>query len=141
MDEQKLLLEVVERWNPNPKPEYRGFRCANCQKYNLQDGAWHHLLSSGGFLNPVHFCDECEAKFNASNLQLTSPKTEVDIRNFSQIPENLRQIVSLRPKNSKVVKKQIECDNCGKPLQEAYHVWFNMDETLVEMHFDKDCWR
>ena len=139
MDEQKLLLEIVERWNPNPDPEYREFRCANCQQYNLEDGAWHHLLNSGDFLNPVHFCDGCEAKFKNSSLEITGPKTEVDIRNFSQIPENLRQIVSLWPKDSKVVKKQIECDNCGSLLQEGYHTWFNMNGTLIEMHFDKDC--
>ena len=140
MNEQKVLLEIVQRWNPNPVPEYRGFRCAYCQKYNLENGAWHHLLSSEGFLNPVHFCDGCEDKFKSSSIVITTPKTGVDKTKFSQIPENLRQIVSNWPKKSDPVKKAITCDVCGKPLQDAYHVWFNMDGTLVEMHFDKDCW-
>lgn len=138
-DKQKLLLEVVQRWNPNPNPEYRGFRCANCQKYNLQNEAYHHLLNSGGFLNPVHFCNECEAKFNNSSLEIIGPKFEADRAKFNPPSDEIRKIISRWPKDSQAVKKQIECDYCGNPLQEAYHAWFNMDGTLIELHFDKDC--
>jgi type II secretory ATPase GspE/PulE/Tfp pilus assembly ATPase PilB-like protein len=32
MDKEKLL-RIVQSWNINKGPEYRGFRCANCQRY------------------------------------------------------------------------------------------------------------
>jgi len=38
--EHQLLLEIVETWQPSEYPEYRGFRCANCQQYKNQ--AWYH---------------------------------------------------------------------------------------------------
>lgn len=57
--EQKLLLKIVETWRPNEIPEYRGFRCANCQQYVSR--AWYHWLNSGDYRLPVHMCDErCE---------------------------------------------------------------------------------
>jgi len=39
---QHALLRIVQTWNLNPKPEYRGFRCANCQRYIHR--SWHHWL-------------------------------------------------------------------------------------------------
>lgn len=63
MDNQKILLKIVKTWNINPNPEYRGFRCANCQKYMHK--AWHHQLNYGGFKTPVHFCNRCERKFSS----------------------------------------------------------------------------
>ena len=54
-----LLLQTVWTWKINEKPEYRGFRCANCQRYIYK--AWHHWLKTGGYKTPIHFCNECEA--------------------------------------------------------------------------------
>lgn len=42
MDKQELLLKIVKTWSLNQNPEYRGFRCANCQEYIKK--AWYHRL-------------------------------------------------------------------------------------------------
>lgn len=80
MDNQNILLEIVKTWNLNEKPEYRGFRCANCQKY--MDKAWHHWLASGNYITPVHFCNKCEKDFLSSNIKITKPKIEIDRNKF-----------------------------------------------------------
>lgn len=59
MDQDKLL-KIVKTWKIRWTPEYRGFRCAKCQKY-LQK-AWHVWLDKGGFKLEVHFCKECGDK-------------------------------------------------------------------------------
>lgn len=58
MDNQKALLNIVKKWNF--EAGYRGFRCADCQKYMHK--AWHHYLNWGGFRAPVHFCNNCQKK-------------------------------------------------------------------------------
>lgn len=59
---QNLLLEIVKSWQIPQLPEYRGFRCANCQRYIFK--AWHYLLNKNEYLTPVHFCKNCQRKFN-----------------------------------------------------------------------------
>lgn len=39
-------------------PEFRGFRCAQCQEYITK--SWHHELDSDEFLVPVHLCENCQ---------------------------------------------------------------------------------
>jgi RNase P subunit RPR2 len=56
MDSEKIL-EIVRKWKISNKPEFRGFRCARCQKE--MEKAWHVWLSDGGYKLEVHFCREC----------------------------------------------------------------------------------
>ena len=65
----------------NPKPEYRGFRCANCQKYMRK--AWHHWLFKGGYKTPVHFCIRCEKDFKLNKIKTNKPGILVDKSKFS----------------------------------------------------------
>lgn len=58
------LLKIVKKWNIKLAPEYRGFRCADCQKYIHK--AYQHNLNSSGYKVLVHFCISCEKKNNGS---------------------------------------------------------------------------
>jgi len=60
---QKVLLGIVQTWSISEKPEYRGFRCASCQKYLHK--AWHYYLRGRRYNTPVHFCNVCKAKLSA----------------------------------------------------------------------------
>ena len=62
---RETLLQIVKKWNINSEPEYRGFRCADCQRYVRN--AWHHELNYGGFKTPVHFCNSCQKKFGSGS--------------------------------------------------------------------------
>lgn len=64
------LLSIVKTWKVNPKPEYRGFRCADCQKYIRK--AWHHFLDYGGYKVPVHFCNACQKKLGSKEPKFKS---------------------------------------------------------------------
>lgn len=61
MDQEKIL-GIVRKWKISPKPEYRGFRCARCQKHMRK--AWHVWLNKGGFRLEVHFCRKCFRELN-----------------------------------------------------------------------------
>jgi len=61
-DKQELLTKIVKTWNINMEPEFRGFRCAQCQQYNTK--AWHHQLDSEEYLVPVHLCKNCQKESN-----------------------------------------------------------------------------
>jgi hypothetical protein len=56
MDKEKLL-KTVQSWNINKEPEYRGFRCANCQRYIRK--AWHIWFDYKGFKCEIHLCKKC----------------------------------------------------------------------------------
>jgi hypothetical protein len=139
---QKVLLKIVLTWDLNENPEYRGFRCANCQKYMHK--AYYHWLTDGGYKTPVHFCKECERKFVSSNIVVTKPRTVVDRLKFGlKFPENIWQKIRKAVKSwdtkAKPKYKTFTCDDCGRKMHKAYHVWSNMDGTLVETHFCKEC--
>ena len=55
---QEKLLNIVKTFNIKMKPEYRGFRCAKCQKRIFK--AWHYQLRERGYRAPVHFCNQCD---------------------------------------------------------------------------------
>jgi hypothetical protein len=112
---QKSLLRIVKTWKISRKPEYRGFRCANCQKYIHK--AWHCWLKEGGYQTPVHFCNNCEV-----NLKL---KIKGTYKTFT-------------PLDSKHLTG-FTCDNCGKKMYKAWHVWTKKDGILSEAHFCKKC--
>ncbi len=63
--DKKLLLKTIQRWNIKFNPEYRGFRCANYQKYIHK--AWHIWFSEGGFKCEVHLCKNCYKKYAEDN--------------------------------------------------------------------------
>lgn len=54
---EKKMLNFVKGWKISPYPEYRGFRCAGCQKKIRK--AWHIWLNSDGYKLEVHFCLKC----------------------------------------------------------------------------------
>ena len=80
--EQQLLLEIVETWSPSQFPEYRGFRCANCQQYKNE--AWYHWVNSGDYRLPIHICDDtCEPQFKKGTIKIDQSKREkVDRSSF-----------------------------------------------------------
>ena len=57
---EKEILRIVRLWRIKRTPEYRGFRCAKCQR--VMRKAWHVWLRDGGFKVEVHFCKRCYAK-------------------------------------------------------------------------------
>lgn len=80
MDEQKILLKIVKTWKITLTPEYRGFRCADCQRYLHK--AFHHQLNYGGFNTPVHFCKNCHKKSNLADVILRSLTCDNCARNM-----------------------------------------------------------
>lgn len=57
---ENTLLSIVRKWKINKNPEYRAFRCANCQKYIRK--AFHYWLKNSNYSTPVHFCKRCQRK-------------------------------------------------------------------------------
>lgn len=141
MNNQKVLLRIVQTWDINPKPEYRGFRCGNCQKYIRR--AWYNWLTTGGYKTPVHFCDRCEKKFRLHEIKVKKPIVKVNKSKFIKFPENIRlklqKAVQRWNTKSKPIYKIFTCDNCGKNMFKTYHIWFNSKGTLVEVHFCRQC--
>lgn len=160
-DEQKALLDIVSTWNPSEWPEYRGFRCANCQQYRNE--AWYHWVNSGNFKLPIHLCDDlCEPNFQAKILKINENKrTKIDRNTFGntykyseKALKRFREIVHSWPEYKKPELKAFTCDQCNQTLtmeqlpdgtqqRQGYHVWWKMDDgkTLAELHFHKDCGR
>lgn len=67
MDQREKLLKIVKGWQISLHPEYRGFRCAFCQKYIRK--AFHHRLDFEGFKTPVHLCPDCQRKLGLKKGQ------------------------------------------------------------------------
>ena len=141
MTSQKILLKIVKTWKINPKPEYRGFGCANCQKPIRK--AWYHWLNQGGYKLPVHFCNRCEKKFRLNKIEVKKPVVKVNKSKFIKFPENiktkLQKVVRKWNTKSEPIYKTFVCDNRGKKMFKAYHIWFILKETLIEVHFCKQC--
>lgn len=143
---QSTLLCIVKSWDIQSQPEYRGFRCGGCQKF-LEKEAWHYLLHSGGYIFPLHFCDQCHEKIENNKFETPSAVSHANINSHYSSPAiaAFENIVHSWDFNQKSVKKEFQCDNCGMSLvdhnkAQGYHVWWRReDKTLVELHFDKDC--
>lgn len=144
---QQKLLDIVQTWNPSPSVEYRRFRCANCQMH-IAGPVYHHLLTAGGFICPVHLCRECQSEFNANVLVPKNPKIEVDKIHFSIIPNEAKKLMeSWNMEQTTPILKEIICDECSQLLEkddegypQGYHIWWKTDsEILVEIHLDKNC--
>ena len=139
---QDALLRIVQTWNLNPKPEYRGFRCAHCQRYIRR--SWHHWLHSKGYKTPVHLCQDCEKKSRKGNLKVVARERSVVKSRFSlnlseKVTQDLRGIVRSWRSLDKVIHKSFTCDKCKASVYKAYHVWTYIDKDLVETHFCKHC--
>lgn len=141
MNNQKVLLRIVQTWDINPNPEYRGFRCANCQRPMRK--AWYHWLITAGYKRPVHFCKECEKKLRSGKIKIEKPIRKVDKPKFIEFPEDikskLQKVVQRWNIRSKPIYKAFTCDNCGKKMSKAYHIWFIFKHNLVEVHFCRQC--
>lgn len=154
--EQQILLQIVETWRPSEWPEYRGFRCANCQEYKNQ--AWYHWVHAGGYRLPIHMCDDkCEPDFRSGHIQIDESKiAQVDRVTFGlgyqysdEAKKRFGEIVTSWPKEKEPELKAYSCDECSNDLEidqndgmrKGYHVWWKMDDgkTLAELHFDRDC--
>lgn len=141
MNNQKTLLRIVQTWSLNPKPEYRGFRCANCQEYMKK--AWYHWLVKGGYKTLVHFCNQCENAFKLNKIKTVKPVVKVDRSKFLKFPDNVRsklkEAVDGWNTKSKPVYRIFSCDRCGKNMYKAYHIWNIQKGILVEVHFCRKC--
>jgi DNA replicative helicase MCM subunit Mcm2 (Cdc46/Mcm family) len=137
MNKQKTLLRIVKTWDLNPKPEYRGFRCANCQNYMKK--AWHHWLLEGGYKTPVHFCNKCEKDFKAEKTKTAKPILRVNKSKFTRPNAKLKAVINKLNVKSKSIYKTFVCDNCGRNLHKAYHIWNILKKDLVETHLCKQC--
>ena len=154
--EQEILLSIVETWKPSEYPEYRGFRCANCQQYKNE--AWYHWVNFGNYRLPIHMCnDTCEKEFNNGTIKIDGSKRQtVDRDNFGnkylfsqESLKRFKEIVALWPTYEEPKLKVYTCDNCGNDLdidpidgqRKGYHVWWKQNDgkTLIELHFHKDC--
>jgi hypothetical protein len=152
---QKTLLKIVETWDIKEVPEYRGFRCANCQEYKNE--AWYHWVNSGGFRLPIHLCnDSCNLAFQNNLIQIDDSKKKIFDKNtfgnsYSYTPEAItkfQEIVEFWPEYKEPELKVFTCDLCVKDLdidekdgvRKGFHVWWSMvDKTLAELHFHKEC--
>jgi len=149
-------LEIVQTWKLSENPEYRGFRCANCQEYKNQ--AWYHWANVGGYKLPVHMCnDRCEQEFKSGQIKIDpSKRTTVDRNSFGntykfqpETVERFEQIVASWPEYKESQLKSFFCDLCNNNLDidpidqqvKGYHVWWKMpdEKTLAELHFHKNC--
>ncbi|MBI2026040.1 MAG: hypothetical protein HYT06_01520 [Candidatus Levybacteria bacterium] len=153
--EQKLLLEIVETWRPSEYPEYREFKCANCQEYKNQ--AWYHWLNLRGYRLPIHMCDKCEPELKKGTIKIDQSKRQiVDRSSFGKeykfqdkTIQRFKKIVSTWPDYEEPRLKTFICDECGQDLdidpldkqRKGFHVWWKKDDgkTLVELHFHKFC--
>ena len=137
---QKFLLKIVQTWDLNPNPEYRGFRCANCQKYMRK--AWYHWLTEGGYKTPVHFCNDCEEKFKSNKIKINKSKIVINRSRFKLYGEKKAELMKLSEKwNTKVgpIYKMFTCDSCRRDMYRAYHVWLAEKGNLIEIHLCKKC--
>ena len=137
---QDVLFRVVQTWKLNPKPEYRGFRCANCQRYLHK--AWHHWVTSGGYRTPVHLCQNCERLLKQDKLKARGPRRpalksrfykNLSVRVRGQLRNFLGRTLT-RP-----VYKGFACDKCRTGVLKAYHVWSFLRGSLNELHLCKRC--
>jgi hypothetical protein len=151
MDEQERLLKIVQTWNISPQPEYRGFRCANCQQYKNQ--AWYHWLKSGNFLVPVHLCeDTCESEFKEGSLSPTNPPVAPAILTnpySDKARGSFEEIIEEWNTNIPASIHAFICDSCEKELdidptdnmRKGWHVWYQMKNgNLAELHFHRQCY-
>jgi len=123
---QKVLLRIVKTWKINNKPEYRGFRCADCQKYIHR--AWHYFLKTGGYRTPVHFCNLCQAKLSTLNKGIYKVFT------CDNCGKKMYKAWHVWTKKGKVLSEAHFCKECGKKLginKGIKGIIYDLDGTIV----------
>jgi hypothetical protein len=144
INDQEILLSIVKNWDINPEPEYRGFRCANCQNYI--DKAFYHFLNIENYKTHVHLCVECEKLFKENKIE--KKENEISKKNFKthypDLESKFEALISNWVTNSDPALKVFYCDNCGNDLDlidgqiRGWHVWYE-SEIISELHFCKKC--
>jgi len=125
--EQKNLLRIVKTWKISDKPEYRGFRCASCQKYIHK--AWHHQLRTGGYRTPVHFCNLCKAKLNTLRMKGVFKTFTCD-----NCGKKMYKSWHVWSKKGGILAEAHFCKNCGDKLgidRKIKGVIYDLDGTIV----------
>lgn len=123
---QEILLKIVKTWNINKKPEYRGFRCANCQKYIHK--AWHRQLNKGGYRTPVHFCSSCEAKFKLKSRGIYKTFT------CDKCNRKMHKAYHVWTEKNNIIFEDHFCKKCGNKLKlnkKIKGIIYDLDGTLI----------
>jgi len=141
MKQDDVLLRIVRTWRLSERPEYRGFLCGNCHR--RLNKTWYHWLDCCGYKTPVHFCAACEEKFRASKIEITKPETKVNMKTFGMgfppgVERKIREAAACWDTKAKPKYKTFTCDECGRKMHKAWHVWFNDSGKLIEVHFCKE---
>jgi len=102
------LLKIVKTWKINEKPEYRGFRCANCQKYIFK--AWHYWLNEGRYKTPVHFCKKCKIELGLSDGIYKK-------FNCDKCSKSVRKAWHIWNKKEDILSEIHHCRNCANKLK------------------------
>lgn len=124
---QKILLRIVQEWKINQKPEYRGFRCAKCQKYIHK--AWHHWLKTAGFKTPVHFCNSCEKKFKLLKIKKNYKTFTCD-----KCGKKMYKAWHVWTRKDNVLSEDHFCKKCGEKLKfgkEIKGIIYDLDGTII----------
>lgn len=150
MDKQKALQDIVNTWDINPLPTFRGFKCGNCQKYINE--AYYHWLNSSQFYLPVHFCTSCQKLLKENKLEINISKGKHPKQDdFPILSESTKRtfadIVSRWSPHESNNPTPFFCDDCqGKldndrsdEMRKGYHVWWPNEGRLHELHFHRKC--
>ena len=124
---KNVLLQIVRTWKISRKPEYRGFRCANCQKYIHK--SWHRWLRTGSFKTPVHFCNDCEKK-----IKLLRIKGIYKTFTCDKCGQKMRKSWHVWTKKDNVLAEDHFCKKCGEKLgffKIIKGVIYDLDGTLI----------
>jgi len=138
----KTLLRIVKTWNLSEKPEYRGFKCANCQRYLHK--AYYYWINRNGYKTPIHFCKKCQKEFESGKIQITKPCLPINRKFFGLkfdqgFIKMCKEIIKKWNTKAKPVYKNFTCDYCRKNIYKAYHTWLNLNGILCEVHFCQNC--
>lgn len=141
------LLRIVRSWDIKRIPEYRGFRCAICQRYVYK--AWHYWLLNQYFRTPVHICKVCQNNPKMPEGQKSSHTSVQICSNTSwnswneHLSGNLIDILTSTAKSwrrdQRVVYRQPTCDSCSHTVHKAFHIWFRTGAALNEGHLCTRC--
>jgi HAD superfamily hydrolase (TIGR01549 family) len=130
---------MVKTWDINPNPEYRGFRCAKCQKYIKK--AWHCYLKAGGYRTPVHFCNACQKK-----LVKTTSKEQSVYKTFTcdKCGGKMHRAYHIWLTEKGILKEIHLCKECANRffLENKFcGVIYDLDGTLVSTQkLHEDAW-
>jgi predicted RNA-binding Zn-ribbon protein involved in translation (DUF1610 family) len=106
---QKVLLKFVKTWKINKKPEYRGFRCASCQRYIHK--AWHYFLKTAGWRTAVHLCSDCRVDFEPLGKETIYKTFSCD-----KCGNKIRKAWHCWKKKDRILSESHFCRECGDKL-------------------------